>query len=81
MNEQRAGLVNFPVTPKCGRLVGEESAPEEGHQGTGELPDLIAFDDIFSQDDALKKRLDEIVDRVCERLRAPYPTPVPHPSC
>ena len=81
MNEERAGLVNCPVTPKSGRLVAEESAPEEGHQRTGELPDLIAFDDIFSQDDALKKRLDEIVDRVCERLRTPHPPPAPHPSC
>jgi hypothetical protein len=68
MTPERFGLVNDPVAPKGFHTnpdaldLCEEPASWNG-QGDG-LPQLLAFDDIFSQDSSIKQRLDEIVERV-----------------
>jgi len=73
MTHERSGLINHPSKPKV-RPVDTESfamtespAQEpfgEGQASGDEFADLIAFDDLFAQDDALKQQLDSIVDRV-----------------
>lgn len=73
MTPERTGLINHPTQPKARPVSGDgfdfsdvpepATRPGDGN-GIDGIPDLIAFDDIFSQDAALKQRLDQIVERV-----------------
>jgi len=69
MTTERSGLITHPSNPKVRPMTsdslefvdepdGDVLANEPG------LPDLIAFDDIFAQDESLKQRLDKIVERI-----------------
>jgi len=70
MTPDRSGLINHPKAPS------QRAADTDGFDFTDEppagtppgaaddLPGLIAFDDLFSQDADLKERIDRIVERV-----------------